>query len=53
MVEDLGFDAVGHQSWLPAKKVVKCGGSGLLRDMPLLEDIFKVRARRGENSADD
>src|SRR5207245_8152249 len=29
----------------PAKKVVKCGGSGLLRDMPLLEDIFKsVRA---------
>ena len=29
----------------PAKKVVKCGGSGLLRDMPLLEQIFRaVRA---------
>src|SRR5262249_5431829 len=29
----------------PAKKVVKCGGSGLLRDLPLLEQIFcAVRA---------
>jgi nifR3 family TIM-barrel protein len=29
----------------PAKKVVKCGGSGLLRDLPLLQQIFeKVRA---------
>jgi len=45
MVEDLGFDAVDINLGCPAKKVVKCGGSGLLRDMPLLEDIFKsVRA---------
>jgi nifR3 family TIM-barrel protein len=29
----------------PAKKVVKCGGSGLLRDLPLLEKILrKIRA---------
>src|ERR1700693_1525917 len=29
----------------PAKKVVKCGGSGLLRELPLLEEIFRsVRA---------
>src|SRR5436189_2711142 len=45
MVEDLGYDAVDINLGCPAKKVVKCGGSGLLRDMPLLEDIFKsVRA---------
>ena len=45
MVEDLGFDAVDINLGCPAKKVVKCGGSGLLRDLPLLEDIFKsVRA---------
>ena len=41
MVEDLGFDAVDINLGCPAKKVVKCGGSGLLRDMPLLEEIFK------------
>src|SRR5260221_4693213 len=45
MVEDLGYDAVNIILGCPAKKVVKCGGSGLLRDLPLLEDIFKaVRA---------
>lgn len=45
MVEDLGFDAVDINLGCPAKKVVKCGGSGLLRDMPLLEEIFRcVRA---------
>jgi tRNA-dihydrouridine synthase B len=45
MVEDLGFDAVDINLGCPAKKVVKCGGSGLLRDLPLLEDIFRsVRA---------
>ncbi|HLZ13948.1 MAG TPA: tRNA dihydrouridine synthase DusB [Candidatus Acidoferrum sp.] len=45
MVEDLGFDAVDINLGCPAKKVVKCGGSGLLRDMPLLGEIFKaVRA---------
>ena len=45
MVEDLGYDAVDINLGCPAKKVVKCGGSGLLRDLPLLEQIFRaVRA---------
>ena len=42
MVEELGFDAVDINLGCPAKKVVKCGGSGLLRDLPLLDSIFKV-----------
>src|ERR1700738_4492431 len=42
MVEDLGYDAVDINLGCPAKKVVKCGGSGLLRDLPLLEEIFKA-----------
>ncbi|HXZ18552.1 MAG TPA: tRNA dihydrouridine synthase DusB [Candidatus Acidoferrales bacterium] len=41
-VEDLGFDAVDINLGCPAKKVVKCGGSGLLRDLPLLETIFRA-----------
>jgi tRNA-dihydrouridine synthase B len=41
MVEDLGYDAVDINLGCPAKKVVKCGGSGLLRDLPLLEQIFR------------
>src|SRR5215813_12624264 len=45
MVEDLGYDAVDINLGCPAKKVVKCGGSGLLRDLALLEEIF--RAVRG------
>jgi tRNA-dihydrouridine synthase B len=45
MVEDLGYDAVDINLGCPAKKVVKCGGSGLLRDFPLLREIFSsVRA---------
>ena len=45
LVEELGYDAVDINLGCPAKKVVKCGGSGLLRDLPLLEQIFKsVRA---------
>jgi nifR3 family TIM-barrel protein len=45
MVEELGFDAVDINLGCPAKKVVKCGGSGLLRDLPLLDAILKsVRA---------
>jgi tRNA-dihydrouridine synthase B len=45
MVEDLGYDAVDINLGCPAKKVVKCGGSGLLRDLPLLEEILRsVRA---------
>jgi len=44
-IEALGFDLVDLNLGCPAKKVVKCGGSGLLRDLPLLERIFlKIRA---------
>ncbi|HUZ45106.1 MAG TPA: tRNA dihydrouridine synthase DusB [Terriglobia bacterium] len=41
MIEDLGFDLVDLNLGCPAKKVVKCGGSGLLRDLPLLKLIFE------------
>jgi tRNA-dihydrouridine synthase B len=46
LVEDLGFDLVDLNLGCPAKKVVKCnGGSGLLRDLPLIATIFEtVRA---------
>lgn len=45
LVEDLGFDEVDINLGCPAKKVVKCGGSGLLRDLKQLETILKaVRA---------
>jgi tRNA-dihydrouridine synthase B len=44
MIEDLGFDIIDLNLGCPAKRVVKCGGSGLLRDLPLLERIFtKIR----------
>lgn len=45
-IEQLGFDLVDLNLGCPAKKVVKCnGGSGLLRDLPLIGQIFKsVRA---------
>ena len=46
MVEGLGFDLVDLNLGCPAKKVVKCnGGSGLLRDLPVIRRIFEaVRA---------
>jgi tRNA-dihydrouridine synthase B len=46
IVEDAGFDLVDLNLGCPAKRVVACnGGSGLLRDLPLIETIFKaVRA---------
>lgn len=45
LVEELGFDLVDINLGCPAKKVVKCGGSGLLRDLKRLEEILrKVRA---------
>lgn len=46
IVEELGFDIVDLNLGCPARKVVRCnGGSGLLRDLPLLERILKaVRA---------
>jgi nifR3 family TIM-barrel protein len=44
--EDLGFDIVDINFGCPVKKVVSCnGGSGCLRDLPLVERILKtVRA---------
>jgi tRNA-dihydrouridine synthase B len=43
MVEGLGFDLVDLNLGCPAKKVVKCnGGSGLLRDLPAIGEIFKA-----------
>ena len=36
LTEDLGFDHVDINLGCPVKKVVKCGGSGLLRDLPHL-----------------
>lgn len=45
LIEDLGFDQADINLGCPAKKVVKCGGSGLLRDLPHLEKLFRaVRA---------
>jgi nifR3 family TIM-barrel protein len=45
-IEQLGFDLVDLNLGCPAKKVVRCnGGSGLLRDLPLIRRIFEeVRA---------
>ena len=44
--EDRGFDVVDINFGCPVNKVVKCnGGSGLLRDLPLVRSILeKVRA---------
>jgi nifR3 family TIM-barrel protein len=44
--QDLGFDMVDINFGCPVNKVVKCnGGSGLLRDLPLVENILRtVRA---------
>ena len=63
MVESLGFDIVDINLGCPAKKVIKCGGSGLLRDLKALEQVLravrsavgipltiKVRAGWDENS---
>ena len=41
--EQLGFDAVDINFGCPVNKVVKCnGGSGLLRDLPLVEQLLKA-----------
>jgi nifR3 family TIM-barrel protein len=44
--EDLGFDIVDINFGCPVKKVVRCnGGSGLLRNLPLIERLLRaVRA---------
>ena len=45
MVEEIGFDIVDINLGCPAKKVIKCGGSGLLRDLKALEQVLRaVRA---------
>ncbi len=45
IIEALGFNLLDLNLGCPAKKVVKCGGSGLLRDLALLEKILrKIRA---------
>jgi tRNA-dihydrouridine synthase B len=43
IVQDAGFDLVDLNLGCPAKRVVACnGGSGLLRDLPHIETIFKA-----------
>jgi tRNA-dihydrouridine synthase B len=46
IVQETGFDMVDLNLGCPAKRVVSCnGGSGLLRDLPLIATIFEsVRA---------
>jgi len=45
LTQELGFDQVDINLGCPVKKVVKCGGSGLLRDLPHLEKLLgRVRA---------
>jgi len=40
--QDLGFDHVDINFGCPVKKVVRCnGGSGLLRDLPLVEKLLR------------
>ena len=43
IVEDTGFDIVDLNLGCPAKRVVGCnGGSGLLRDLPKIGEIFRA-----------
>jgi nifR3 family TIM-barrel protein len=43
IVEDAGFDMVDLNLGCPAKRVVKCnGGSGLLKDLPVIGRIFET-----------
>jgi tRNA-dihydrouridine synthase B len=43
IVQDTGFDTVDLNLGCPAKRVVGCnGGSGLLRDLPRIGDIFRA-----------
>src|SRR5947207_3566198 len=43
IVEDTGFDTVDLNLGCPAKRVVGCnGGSGLLRDLPRIAEIFRT-----------
>ena len=41
--QDLGFDILDINFGCPVNKVVKCnGGSGLLRDLPLVERLLRA-----------
>ncbi|MGA9583907.1 MAG: tRNA-dihydrouridine synthase [Terracidiphilus sp.] len=43
IVQDTGFDTVDLNLGCPAKRVVGCnGGSGLLRDLPKIAEIFRT-----------
>jgi tRNA-dihydrouridine synthase B len=43
IVEETGFDTIDLNLGCPAKRVVGCnGGSGLLRDLPKIGEIFKA-----------
>jgi tRNA-dihydrouridine synthase B len=43
IVEEAGFDLVDLNLGCPAKRVVKCnGGSGLLKDLPVIGKIFEA-----------
>jgi nifR3 family TIM-barrel protein len=43
LVEDTGFDTIDLNLGCPAKRVVGCnGGSGLLRDLPKIAEIFRA-----------
>jgi nifR3 family TIM-barrel protein len=43
IVEEIGFDTVDLNLGCPAKRVVGCnGGSGLLRDLPKIGEIFRA-----------
>ena len=46
IVQDTGFDTVDLNLGCPAKRVVGCnGGSGLLRDLPKIREIFRTVRR--------
>ena len=50
IVQDTGFDTVDLNLGCPAKRVVGCnGGSGLLRDLPKIGEIFR-RCAGGDDS---